>query len=231
MNLFIIAAVILTGLALVMVIRPLLRTTENGPAAPVAAIVLGLAFPAAVLIVYLAVSNHDWSASPVPAGRGSNVEATDINAMTAQLEERLRAEPDNVEGWLMLGRTYAQLEQISDSRRAYRQAMALDASSEAKLGVAEADIMLDRANLLRDAGRLVEEVLAAEPDNPKALFYGGMVSMAKQDIDTFRDRWQRLLTMSPPDQIRQVIESELAKVAHTIENSDADSPSGNSGAD
>ena len=49
MNLFVIAALILTALAVVTVIRPLLRKTGDVPAAPVAAVVLGLALPAAVL--------------------------------------------------------------------------------------------------------------------------------------------------------------------------------------
>jgi len=213
MNLFVIVAVVLTGLAIVIVVRPLLRKADDAPQAPVAAFVLGLAFPAAVLLIYLSISNHDWSAAgiaPAPVNAGGD-RSSDISEMVAGLENRLRAEPDDVAGLLMLGRTYAQLQQMADSRRAYQQALTLEPSSEAKLGVAEADIILDRENLLGDAGRLVEEVLAVEPDNPKALFYGGMVSMVRNDVDAFRERWQRLLTLSPPDNIRAVIEAQLAQ--------------------
>jgi len=216
MNLFVIAAIVLTGLAVAAVVWPLLRKAGDGPAAPVAALVLGLALPASVLVIYLSASNHDWSTSgpapaPANAGGGSNSGPGDMAEMVTNLENRLRAEPENVTGWLLLGRSYAHLQQVADARRAYRQALALDPSTEAKLGVAEADILLDRDNLMRDAGRLVEEVLAVEPQNPKALFYGGMVAMARNDVEAFRDRWQRLLTMSPPDEIRVVIEEQLAK--------------------
>ncbi len=210
MNLFVVFAVVLTGLAIAIIVRPLLRKVDDVPAAPVAAFVLGLAFPTAVLLMYLSISNHDWTAATTADTNG--VLPSDINEMVAGLEDRLRAEPDDVDGWLMLGRTYAQLQQIPESRRAYRQALALEASPEAKLGVAEADIILDRENVRRDAGRLIEEVLAVEPDNPKALFYGGMVAMARNDIETFRDRWKRVLTMSPPDEIRTMIEAQLAQV-------------------
>jgi len=218
MNLFVIAAVVLTGLAVATVVWPLLRKAGDAPAAPVAAFVLGLALPAAVLIIYLSASNHDWSVPPPAnstastASGGVNTMPSDIDEMVTNLENRLRAEPENVEGWLMLGRTYAQLQQVAESRHAYGQALSLDPSPEAKLGVAEADILLDRDNLMGDAGRLVEEVLEVEPQNPKALFYGGMVAMVRNDIDTFRDRWQRLLTLSPPDEIRAVIEAQLAMV-------------------
>jgi len=217
MNLFVITAVVLTGLAAAAVVWPLLRKTNGVPGAPVAAVVLGVSLPAAVLLIYLSASNYDWSA-PATATHGSrngNGNLTNIDDMIAKLENRLQAEPDNVAGWLLLGRSYAQLQQIEKSRRAYRRALALEPSTEAKLGVAEADIMLDRDNLKRDAGRLVEEVLAVEPDNPKALFYGGMVAMTRNDIDLFRERWQRLLALSPPDEIRHVIEAQLARTGIT----------------
>ena len=213
MNQFAIVAIVMTGLAVAIVVWPLLR---DGAGAPITALVLGLTFPAAVLVIYLSVSNHDWSA-PVPATRSVagdpvNSMAPDLQDAVRSLEDRLRAQPDDADGWLLLGRSYAQLQNVSESRRAFRQALALEPSNEAKLGVAEADILLDRNNLSRDAGRLVEEVLAIEPQNPKALFYGGMVAMTRNDVDTFRERWQLLLTMSPPDSIRAVIESQLEHV-------------------
>jgi len=212
MNLFLIAAVVLTGIAIAMVVRPLLRNTTGAPSTPLTAAVLGCVFSVAVLGFYMSASNHDWSTpafAPAISAVAGDGRLGSITEMAANLENRLRAEPDDVAGWLLLGRTYAQLQQVPDSRRAYRQALALDASTPAKLGVAEADILLDRQNLTRDAGRLIEEVLVEEPENPKALFYGGMVAKAHDDTDLFRDRWQRLLAMSPPDAIRTMIEAQL----------------------
>ena len=232
MNLFVIAAVILTALAVGLVIRPLLRQTGDVPSAPVAAVVLGLALPAAVLVIYLSVSNYDWSAPP-PAAADDRVRADgmpdSIDEMVTQLENRLQAEPNDVEGWLMLGRTYARLQQVSNSSRAYRRALALEPSSEAKLGIAEAEILLDRNNLMGEAGQLVEEVLAAEPQNPKALFYGGMVSMVRNDVDAFRERWQLLLTLSPPDDVRALIESQLAGVDALPRRKSGDGPGSGTG--
>ncbi len=203
MNLFIITAVILTLLAVALVITPLLRATDDGHRAPVAASIVACLLPAAVLAMYLFIGSPDWSAPATTAMPG------EISTLADDLEARLRSEPGDAEGWLLLGRTYVQLQRVADSRRAFRQALAITPSVEAKLGVAEADILLDRENLGRDAGRLVEEVLRVDPDNPKALFYGGMVSMVRNDVSTFRDRWQRLLAMSPPEHIRAVIEAQL----------------------
>lgn len=226
MNLFVTAALILTALAVVAVIRPLLRRSGGTQAAPVAAVVLGLAFPAAVLVIYLSVSNYDWSAPPAPVEEAAADGMPDIDDMIRQLENRLENEPDDAEGWLMLGRTYARLQRFEASGRAYRRALALEPGPEAKLGVAEADILSDRNNLTGDAARLVEEVLAVEPRNPKALFYGGMVAMVQNDIDTFRERWRLLLTLSPPDDVRALIESQLAGIDALPEENTKSRPDG-----
>lgn len=228
MNLFIFTAAILTLLAVGLVIAPLLRRTDDGHRSPVAATVVALALPATVLAMYLLVGNPDWSAPATGATRG------EIAMLADDLEARLRSEPGDEAGWLLLGRTYAQLQRAADSRRAFRQALAIAPSIEAKLGVAEADILLDRDNLARDAGRLVEEVLAVDPDNPKGLFYGGMVAMVRDDVTAFRDRWQRLLAMSPPEHIRAVIEAQLAMAdserAETGESTPASAPADSAGA-
>jgi cytochrome c-type biogenesis protein CcmH len=59
----------------------------------------------------------------------------------------------------------------------------------------------------------VEEVLAQDPANPRALWYGGMAALERGANDVARDRWQRLLALSPPQQVRQIIETSLAELA------------------
>ncbi len=49
-----------------------------------------------------------------------------------------------------------------------------------------------------------------EPNNPKALWYGGLAALARGDDATVQDRWQRLLALSPPERVRTVIEDQLA---------------------
>ncbi|MFQ5635900.1 MAG: tetratricopeptide repeat protein, partial [Gammaproteobacteria bacterium] len=51
-----------------------------------------------------------------------------------------------------------------------------------------------------------------EPDNPKALFYGGMVATLRGDHDLTRARWQKLLGMSPPENIRHMLEQQLGQL-------------------
>lgn len=206
---FVVIGIGLTLAAVGLVVMPLLKGRE-GQNAPVTATVTALLIPAAVILLYLATSNFDWKAPAPTAARGPEAGMPDIGAAVAQLEDRLRSEPDDLQGWLMLGRSYVQLQRFTDAERAYRTALDLGGGNEAKLGLAEAAVLGDQTNLGRDAGRMIEEVLAAEPDNHKALFYGGMVAGMRDDMTTLQERWQHLLDLSPPPQIRQFLEAQLA---------------------
>lgn len=226
MTVFIAAAIALTGVAVALVVTPLLRQGGGRGHSPIAATITAVALPAFAILFYIAVSNHDWTAParvPAPAA----AQAGDMAEVVAQLERRLAESPDDVEGWLLLGRSYVQLQRLPEARRAIATALEIEPSSQAKLDLAEVDIILDRANLAGDAGRLVEEVLAQEPDNPKALFYGGMVALQRGDADAVQTRWRKLLAMSPPDNVRQLLEQQLAQLGPAPQQTPAPAPGDN----
>lgn len=217
MSLFIFFGILMTLLAAGLVVTPLLRNA-NGESAPVMATITALVVPALVALIYIFVGNFDWSTERESTSMNrtaTNDDVPDMSAAIAQLEDRLRREPDDLEGWLLLGRAYVQLREYPAARQAYLAAMELDTGSEAKLGLAEAEILNDRNNVTGEAGVLIEEILVAEPDNPRALFYGGMAAMARNDIDLLEERWGRLLTLSPPPNVRQMIEEQLAALGST----------------
>lgn len=208
---FIAAAIVLTGAAVALIVTPLLRRRMGGGHSPVAATITAVALPAFAILFYIVVSNHDWTA-PIPAQSSAPAAAGSMTDVIAQLERRLAESPDDAAGWLLLGRSYVQLQRLPDARRAITKAMEIEPSNQAKLDLAEVEIMLDRTNLGGDAARLVEEVVSQEPDNPKALFYGGMVALQRGDTDVVQARWRKLLAMSPPENVRQILEQQLAQL-------------------
>ncbi len=70
--------------------------------------------------------------------------------------------------------------------------------------------MTDRSSLTGEAGRPVEEVLAAEPGNAKALWYGGLVALDLGRYDAVRTRWTSLLALNPPPEVERAVRSQLA---------------------
>jgi len=206
---FVAAAIVLIVVAVALVATPLLRHRSDAKNSPIAATIAAVTIPALAVLLYVFVSNYDWSA-PTQVPQAADARAGALSDVVQQLEQRMAEQPDDVEGWLLLGRTYMQLQRFPDARRAYAAALEVAPVAEAKLGLAEADILIDRVNLGGEAGRLVEEVVAEQPDNPKALFYGGMVALFRGDEATARARWEQVLALAPPDNVRDLLERQLA---------------------
>ncbi|MEQ1801574.1 MAG: hypothetical protein ABL989_06600 [Gammaproteobacteria bacterium] len=230
MTVFAAIAVLFTFVAVGLVVWPLLRS--GGSTHPVAATLTALAIPASVLVVYLLVSNHDWQApgssqtsAPAAAAAPGSVEEA-----VASLERKLEAAPGDEEGWILLGSSYLSLNRPADAATAYQKALDVSGGRNvaARLGVAEARIVLDPGSLVGPVGDDIEAVLKAEPRNPKGLWYGGLLSMARGQPEVARERWRALLELAPPDRVRQIIEAQLAELdggATAVASVPADVPS------
>jgi len=57
-----------------------------------------------------------------------NGQTIDVGAMVMRLRTKLEANPDNLQGWLMLGRSYSNLGRDADAVYAYQQALSLKPS-------------------------------------------------------------------------------------------------------
>jgi cytochrome c-type biogenesis protein CcmH len=82
--------------------------------------------------------------------------------------------------------------------------------NDLKLEYAEAQVLNDRAALSGEAGKLFEEVVAAEPDNAKALWYGGLAALEAGREDDVKARWTKLLRLDPPEEVAQIVRQQLA---------------------
>ena len=79
-----------------------------------------------------------------------------VLAMVAKLEQHMQDAPDDLTGWLLLGRSDLALERIDDAVAAYEHAHRLDANNvEALLGLGEALSMRAGGNITPAAGRAV----------------------------------------------------------------------------
>jgi cytochrome c-type biogenesis protein CcmH len=215
---FLALAIVLMIAAVATVVVPLLRTDKE--TSPIAAVSAAVLIPAAAILLYASVSTYSWFRAPGPATASSAASgpstagdmgpnAPDLGALRAATEAR----PDDPQAWLALGGGYAEAERFAEAKEAYKRAESLGAGgSDARLGFAEAEILENPATLEEDAGRAVEEIAAAEPDNPKALWYAGMAAARRGDNAAARSRWQALLALSPPQPVRHVLEQQLARL-------------------
>jgi cytochrome c-type biogenesis protein CcmH len=205
-----IAGTLAAGAALLVLLPLVRRRADAKPVAGASAAVLTGVLLLGTAALYAAFSNYTWvsaqSVSDTPA------------AATAKLARELAAKPDNLDGWLMLGRSYAGLEQFPLAVRAYQRAdrIAGGNSAEAVLGVAENLVAQDPEAIRGAAGHLFERALTLEPGNAKALFYSAFAAMSRGETAAARERFARMLALNPPDNIRAIIEQRVAALDQAV---------------
>jgi cytochrome c-type biogenesis protein CcmH len=203
MNTFLLIAVLMAGAAAMVVALPLLRDKRTRVVGAVAAVLVA----GAAAALYPLWSNWDWRAPPPQAAAGP-----DVLAMVAKLEKHLQDQPDDVTGWLMLGRSDVALERLDDAVNAYDHAYQLGKSADAALGLGEAISLRAGGQVTPAAAKLFEEALLLAPSNPKGLLYGGFAAAARGDRALARARWQALKDLNPPPNIVQMLDERIAQL-------------------
>jgi cytochrome c-type biogenesis protein CcmH len=123
-----------------------------------------------------------------------------IRDMVAGLAARLEEQPDDIERWRRLGRSYQVLGEPQKAADAYRHvAEALPDDLEAQLDYADALLAAAPDELSPAAKQQMRRVLALDPQNPAALFHLGQAAAQAGDAAVARAHWQLLLAQVPPD--------------------------------
>ena len=201
---FLVVAAFMAAIAATAVAVPLLRDRNSRIVGAIAAVlVIGAAAG-----LYPLWSNWNWHA---PAASPA-APKPDILAMVAKLEQHMRDHPDDMQGWLMLGRSYVALNRSDDAVTAYDHAHRLGKNADAALGLGEALSMRAGGDITPEAAQLFEEALTLSPDNPKALLYGGFAAAIRGDRTLARSRWQALKDLHPPPQIVQMLDARIAEL-------------------
>ena len=204
---FWIGAALLSVAALGFVVVPLWRQRQlMGGWSRLGSVAAALLVPSAVGL-YLGIGT--WNGQSAPGAGGS---LPPMAELVAGLDARLQEQPGDPAGWYLLGQSYMSLSRFADARRAFGEGLARDPAptTDMKLAFAEAETLTDRRALLGGAGQIFEEALEVEPDNPTALWYGGLVAAATERPDDARRRWSRLLQLDPPQALRDALQQHLS---------------------
>jgi cytochrome c-type biogenesis protein CcmH len=203
---FVVLAAVLTVAGIALIAVPLLKQkpVEHSPA-PWAALVATGVLAVGSTLLYVRMTNWSWQTT--------NAEDSP-QTMVARLARKLEKEPDNLNGWLLLGRSYTQLQEFQLATRAYQRADRLSGgkSAEALIGEAEALAMGDETELDRRAGRLVEQALALDPESGKALFFGAAAALRRGELPLARERFAKLLSLNPPENIRPLLQKQIEAI-------------------
>jgi cytochrome c-type biogenesis protein CcmH len=178
---------------------------EQAPARRTA-LALALLLPLASVGTYLALGDPQAAAPTVvatPQGAAAGKHSLgpeQIQAMVAALAERLKAEPGNAEGWLMLGRSYTALGRYRDAATALRRASELLPQDPGVLAdLADVVGMAQGKRLAGEPASIVQRALDLDPRHVKALALAGSVAFEARDYASARGYWQRLVAVVPAE--------------------------------
>ena len=124
----------------------------------------------------------------------------EIGKMVNRLAEKMKANPDDGQGWLMLGRSYRALEQYPKAVDALANAYRiLGEKPEVMMLYADALASNNDKSLIGQPSDLITKVLTLEPENMEALWLGGMAKAQSGEDQAAYDRWKKLLGLLSPD--------------------------------
>lgn len=123
-----------------------------------------------------------------------------IMAMVERLEQRLQENPENLEGWMMLARSYTAMGRFSEASVAYASAIALQPDNAHLLAdYADALAMANGKTLQGEPEDIIKRALKADPDNIKALALAGSAAFERGAYSEAIVPWKKILTLVPPD--------------------------------
>ena len=176
------------------------------------AVLLLVLVPALALPLYKMLGTPqliDRLASGTPATQKAGAEhqgQMSLDKMVEKLAERMRTEPDNAEGWVMLGRSYASLNRFQEAAMAYGKAYQL-IDDNPRLMTDYADVLatLNEGVFPDQAGKLLGKSLTINPQDLKTLWLTGHFNFQRGNYTEAITYWQRAASLLPKDHENAVI--------------------------
>ena len=159
---------------------------------------LALATGAAIPVVAVALYFVIGTPGAIDREAENAVSAQQVEAMVARLAARMRENPDDADGWKLLGRSYAVLGRFGDAVDAYAKA-AQRAPRDPQLlaDFADALAMSRGERLAGEPEKLVLRALEIDANNLKALALAGTAAFERKDYAIAARFWRRMLPLVP----------------------------------
>ena len=167
---------------------------------------IGTVIPALAVAAYLALGSPGTPGKPFSGvaqrggTTGEEMAGQTVEAAISNLAKRLEEDPENLEGWLLLGRSLITLERYGDAAQALRTAVTLSKGDPEVIGsMAEALVFAAQGIVTADALAAFETVLGVRPNDAAAQYYIG-ISLAQQGRPgDALVMWRKLAAETPAD--------------------------------
>ena len=149
---------------------------------------------------------------------GHDSKPQSIKEMVQKLVARLKKDPEDIDGWFMMGRTLMTLKQYKEAIIAYRKVIELAGKEPGTLvSLADAIAMSRGGDLQGEPEALIAEALEMDPQNITGLWLAGMSAERKQQHRKAIDYWQKLMPLlAADDPSRSTLQGLIAKAQQAL---------------
>ncbi|QXP82591.1 c-type cytochrome biogenesis protein CcmI [Methylococcus sp. Mc7] len=173
-----------------------------------ALIVVLTALPLAILALYGGLGRMDLIAHPATvAAAEPDMAAGDLQARIEQLSKRLQQQPNDLDGWLLLGRSLLAVQQMDKAVQAYEFALKLaPGNPDVEALYAQALGEANQGSLVGKPTEIIAGVLQRNPDHMHSLWLAGLAAVEREDKAKALEYWKKLRSLLPADgeQTRQL---------------------------
>lgn len=180
--------------------RPGEKIAPQAPArSRASAIAFGIAVPLCAVAVYFGVGNPR-ALDPLPGGGTDHgVTQQQLQSLVERLAARMKDNPEDAEGWVMLARSYSVLGRFLESADAYARAAArMPDNAQLLADYADALAMAQGRRLQGEPEKIIARALAADPNNIKALALAGTAAFDRKNYAAAVRHWERIQGLVPP---------------------------------
>jgi cytochrome c-type biogenesis protein CcmH len=188
----------------------------TGVAAVVAALALG---------VYARVGGGGFPDQPLSARLQAPVEEQPIEIQVANVERRLKINPNDSAGWQVIAPVYFRLGQFEKSADAYRRVIELLGPSEERLiGLGEALTFVNRGSIGDDAKQKFNAALKLNPQSLRGRFWIALANEQDGRIAEATQTYIAIRNENVPDAWKQAATERLASLNVPVPGAEAAKP-------
>ena len=170
---------------------------------------------------YLTLGSPFLPGEPLSARKDSGLP---IQALLAQVEDRLAQKPDDGRGWEVIAPVYLRLGRFDDAVNARRKALGLNGETpERQADLGEALVMADDGTISAEAKAAFARAVSLDLENVKARYFLGLAAEQEGRPAAAATIWREMVAGAPADAPwLQFIRTEIARVAGVPNGPSAD---------
>lgn len=177
-------------------------------------ILAALSIPALSFPFYYQTGTYHF-ASATNVEEAAQTTTPSMDDLLKVAEQRLKDNPDDVNGWKVVAPVYVRMGRFEDAVNAYENVLRVEGrDSETLIKLADVYIEQSQGQINPQAQELVQEVLAIDSGNSIARFYTGIIALQNDKLDETRSIWQGMLdTAKGDEEWLPVVQGRLAELA------------------